>query len=138
MSDPLQEEIDYLKQLGTSKSVIDTFAEDTIHDNFCVIPTPFSEFTKSVKAYSFVASFGGNTVVFTIRKTLSDNEWWIDEEATIDNETFTEHTLFRLNTLAHFDRKYTYALVSPYTYESNATLEEQLQSIANCSILLRY
>ena len=138
MSDILQNEVDYLKQLGTPKSIIDTFAEDTAHDNFCVIPTPFSEFTSSIKAYSFVASFGGNTVVFTIRKTLSDGEWWLDEEASIDNETFSEHTLFRLDTLAHFDRKYTYAIVSPYKYSSDATLEEQLQCISNCSILLRY
>jgi hypothetical protein len=136
MSAQEQNDALYLKQLGASNFVVTALMADTTHDTFCVLEKPFGELTENIFAYTTTVSFGANTLKLTLRKTFSDNNWWIDEEGVFEGKSYRHSSLVRFNSYVHFNSEFTYILVSPYTFTND--IKEQIACLANCSFLLRY
>lgn len=129
-----QEELDYLYALGATDSVLKDLALDDDHDTFVVCPQPFSALAdSSAQAVSVPVEFGGTTVTFSLRKTLSDGSWWITEEG---NESTIQR--FVLDTYKHRYGSFEYIIVSPYSYSEDLSDALKRQCIANCSLLIKY
>lgn len=129
-----QEELDYLYALGATDSVLKDLALDDDHDTFVVCSQPFSALIdSSAQAVSVPVEFGGTTVTFSLRKTLSDGSWWITEEG---EESSTQR--FVLDTYKHRYSSFTYIIVSPYAYSEDLSDALKRQCIANCSLLIKY
>ena len=129
-----QEELDYLYALGATDSVLKDLALDDDHDTFVVCAQPFSALTdSSAQAVSVPVEFGGTTVTFDLRKTLSDGSWWLTEEG---NESSIQR--FVLDTYKHRYGPFTYIIVSPYAYSEDFSDALKQQCIANCSLLIKY
>ena len=129
-----QDELNYLYALGATESVLRDLALDDDHDNFVVCPQPFASLlTSSDMAVSVPVEFGGTTVTFSLRKTLSDGSWWITEDS---NDNAVER--FILDTYKHRTGTFTYVIVSPYEYCEDLSDALKRQCIANCSLLIKY
>ena len=129
-----QEELDYLYALGASDRVLKDLVLDDDHDTFVVCSQPFSALTDSyTQAVSVPVEFGGTTVTFSLRKTLSDGSWWITEE---ENESAPQR--FVLDTYKHRYGAFSYIIVSPYAYSEDFSDALKRQCIANCSLLIKY
>ena len=129
-----QEELDYLYALGATDSVLKDLALDDDHDTFAVCTQPFSALAdSSAQAVSVPVEFGGTTVTFNLRKTLSDGSWWITEEG---NENTIQR--FVLDTYKHRYGSFAYIIVSPYAYSEDLSDALKRQCIANCSLLIKY
>ena len=134
----VESDLSYLKSLGTSESVLNALYEDN-KDDFEVVELPFSEITSTaIKSFTVPVSFGANNVTLTLRKDLSDNEWWITEEGTVNAQPFYSIGRFTLNSFIHQHKEFTYIIVSPYSYEVDQNEKLTLQCMANCSLLLKY
>ena len=129
-----QEELDYLYTLGATDSVLKDLALDDDHDTFVVCPQPFSALAdSSAQAVSVPVEFGGATVTFSLRKTLSDGSWWLTEEG---DESVVQR--FVLETYKHRYSSFAYIIVSPYDYSEDLSDALKRQCIANCSLLIKY
>ena len=129
-----QEELDYLYALGATDSVLKDLALDDDHDTFVVCPQPFSSLAdSSVQAVSVPVEFGGTTVTFSLRKTLSDGSWWLTEEG---DESVVQR--FVLDTYKHRYSSFAYIIVSPDAYSEDLSDALKRQCIANCSLLIKY
>ena len=129
-----QEELDYLYALGATDSVLKYLALDEDHDTFVVCAQPFSVLSDdSTQAVSVPVEFGGTTVTFSLRKTLSDGSWWVTEEG---NESTIQR--FVLDTYRHRYGSFAYIIVSPYAYREDFSDALKRQCIANCSLLIKY
>lgn len=127
-----QEELDYLYALGATDSVLKDLALDDDHDTFVVCSQPFSALSdSSAQAVSVPVEFGGATVTFSLRKTLSDGSWWITEEESAPQR-------FVLDTYKHRYGAFSYIIVSPYAYSEDFSDALKRQCIANCSLLIKY
>lgn len=127
-----QEELDYLYALGATDSVLKALALDDDHDTFVVCSQPFSALSdSSAQAVSVPVEFGGATVTFSLRKTLSDGSWWITEEESAPQR-------FVLDTYKHRYGAFSYIIVSPYAYSEDFSDALKRQCIANCSLLIKY
>ncbi len=134
IDDETQEELDYLYALGATDNVLRDLALDDDHSNFVVCPQPFTSLlTNEDMAVSVPVEFGGTTVTFSLRKTLSDGSWWITEDSE-DNSV----ERFVLDTYKHRTKSFTYIIVSPYKYEEDLSDALKRQCIANCSLLIKY
>lgn len=134
MDEKTQEELHYLYALGATDSVLKDLALDDDHDTFVVCPQPFSAIAdSSVQAISVPVEFGGTTVTFSLRKTLSDGSWWLTEEG---DESVVQR--FVLDTYKHRYSFFTYIVVSPYAYSEDFSDALKRQCIANCSLLIKY
>ena len=132
-------EVDYLYALGATDSVLKDLALDDDHTTFVVCEKPFSSLQdSSTLSASVPVEFGGNTVTFTLRKTLSDNSWWLTEKGAFNDLNINNIQRFLLDTHKHRYGKYTYVLVSPYMYSENSSEALQRQCLANCSLLIKY
>ena len=129
-----QEELDYLYALGATDSVLKDLALDDDHDTFVVCAQPFSVLSDdSAQTISVPVEFGGTTVTFSLRKTLSDGSWWFTEEG---NESAIQR--FVLDTYKHRYGSFSYIIVSPYSYSEDFSDALKRQCIANCSLLIKY
>lgn len=129
-----QEELDYLYALGATDSVLKDLALDDDHDTFVVCSQPFSALAdSSAQAISVPVEFGGTTVTFNLRKTLSDGSWWLTEEG--DKSSIQR---FVLDTYKHRYGAFSYIIVSPYAYREDFSDALKRQCIANCSLLIKY
>lgn len=129
-----QEELNYLYTLGATDSVLKALALDDDHDTFVVCAQPFSALSDdSAQAVSVPVEFGGTTVIFSLRKTLSDGSWWVTEEG---NESTIQR--FVLDTYKHRYGSFSYIIVSPYSYSEDFSDGLKRQCIANCSLLIKY
>lgn len=129
-----QEELNYLYALGATESVLQDLALDEYHDNFVVCPQPFASLlTNEDVAVSVPVEFGGTTITFTLRKTLSDGSWWLTEDSD-DNSV----ERFVLDTYKHRTKSFTYIIVSPYEYREDLSDTLKRQCIANSSLLIKY
>lgn len=133
----IETDLSYLQSLGATNGVLFSISEDT-KDDFVVTELPFFELSQSLDtSFTVSVSFGGNSVNISIRKNLSDNEWWIVEEGSVSGESVNFVQRFTLNSFMHKYAPYTYVIVSPYEYNSD---DEKLarQCIANSSLLVKY
>lgn len=129
-----QEELNYLYALGATESVLRDLALDDYHDDFVVCPQPFASLGNNTDmAVSVPVEFGGTTVTFNLRKTLSDGSWWITEDS--ENNSIER---FVLDTYKHRAKSFTYIIVSPYEYREDLSDALKRQCIANCSLLIKY
>lgn len=133
----VESDLTYLTTLGATESILTALFEDT-KDDFEIVECPFRDVTSTAtKSFTVPITFGSNTVDLTIRKDLSDNEWWITEKGTVNGENFNSIGKYTLGSFIHEHKDFTYILVSPYEYNPD---EEKLclQCIANSSILIKY
>lgn len=134
-----QEELNYLYSLGATDTVLKDLALDEDHDNFVVCPMPFASLQDSnAQSVSVPVEFGGNTVMFDLRKTLSDGSWWLTEDGTVGNVDVNSVQRFLLDTYKHRTSNWMYIIVSPYAYDETMTDALKRQCIANCSLLIKY
>lgn len=134
IDEEIQEELNYLYALGATENVLRDLALDEYHDNFVVCPQPFASLlTSEDMAVSVPVEFGGTTVTFDLRKTLSDGSWWITEDS--DDNSIER---FVLDTYKHRAKFFTYIIVSPYEYREDLLDALKRQCIANCSLLIKY
>lgn len=134
LDEKIQEELDYLYALGATDSVLKDLALDDDHDTFVVCPQPFSSLAAgSAQAVSVPVEFGGTTVTFSLRKTLSDGSWWLTEDG---DESIVQR--FVLDTYKHRYSSFAYIIVSPYAYSEDLSDALKRQCIANCSLLIKY
>ena len=132
MYDSLENEYTYLQSLGVTSEDLTTLLVDTKHTTFVVAQSVFSGVTKDEPSTSVTVSLGSRTLKLTLRKNISDSDWWLDEES----GNTKEHTLFGLHKFAHYDADYTYIIVSPYAWSDN--IEDQLLCLNSASLLIRY
>lgn len=133
----VESDLEYLYSLGATKNVLSALSEDT-KDDFVVIPLPFSELTSvATKSFSVSVVFGGNTVTLELRKDLSDNDWWITENGSVNGSNYSHIGRFTLNSFIHEHADFTYVIVSPYELD---TTDEKMavRCLANSSLLLKY
>lgn len=132
-----EDEVTYLKSLGVTKSVLEALQLDT-KDDLELVEKPFAELLNSSdKAFTVPISFLGNTLQLTLRKDLSDNDWWITEEGSVNGESVSFISRYTLDSFFHKHASYSYIIVSPYAYN---TEDEKLalSCIANSSLLIKY
>lgn len=133
----VESDVTYLKSLGTTKGVLEALIADT-KDDLEVVTAPFSELLNSSdKAFTVPISFLGNTLQITVRKDLSDNDWWITEEGTVNGEEVKFISRFTLNSFLHKHANYSYIIVSPYEYNKDDD-KLSISCIANASLLIKY
>ena len=133
----VESDLEYLYSLGATKNVLFALSED-IKDDFVIIPLPFSELTSvATKSFSVSVVFGGNTVTLELRKDLSDNDWWITENGSVNGSNYSHIGRFTLNSFIHEYADFTYIIVSPYELD---TTEDKMavRCLANSSLLLKY
>lgn len=137
--DTEEEELQYLYSLGATDSVLSDLAFDTDHDNFVVCAQPFIALENSSScAVSVPVTFGGNTVTYHLRKSLSDGSWWITEEGTVSGSISEFVERFMLNSYKHLSSNWMYVIVSPYEYSEDLSDALKRQCIAHSSLLIRY
>ena len=132
----VESDLAYLNSLGATSSVLSSLLKDT-KDDFVVIPFPFAELNSTTRSFTVPISFGGNTVSLEVRKDLSDNEWWITENGSVNGDNYTHIGRFTLNSFIHEHADFTYIIVSPYPFEKEED-KTSFQCLANCSLLLKY
>lgn len=133
MSDSVENEIAYLQGLGATAKDLEVLSSDTSHSEFAVAQEVFSGISQDLSSATVPVVLGSTTIQLTLRKDLSDKAWWIDEDSGSDKE----HTLFGLHKLVHYEKDYTYIIVSTYEWD-NEDLSKQLLCISNASLLIRY
>lgn len=133
MSNSVETDFAYLQSLGVTSEDIQALLADVKHTTFVVAQSVFSGVTADKPSVSVPIVLGSRTIKFTLRKNLSDNDWWLDEES----GDAVEHTLFGLHKFAHYDADYTYIIVSPYAWSADS-LEDQLLCLNSASLLIRY
>ena len=133
LTDDEENEITYLQSLGVTAEDLETLQLDTQHKEFAVAQNVFNGVTADVFSISVPIVLGNTTIQFTLRSDLSDTDWWLDEESGFGKE----HTLFGLHKLAHYEKKYTYIIVSPYEWDKE-DVKKQLLCMSNASLLIRY
>lgn len=134
----VESDLKYLNSLGATENVLNALYDDN-KDDFEIVELPFSEVVStSIKSFSVPISFGTNNITLTLRKDLSDNEWWITEEGSVNAKPFYSTGRFTLNSFIHKHKEFTYIIVSPYKYEVDQNEKLTLQCMANCSLLLKY
>lgn len=130
-------DLSYLQSLGASIDTLKFLAEDT-KDDFEIIVTPFLELSSNAnKSFTSTIVFGDNTVELTLRKDLSDNDWWITESGVVNGKSLKSIGRFTLDTLIHEHNTFTYIIVSPYPYDPNDN-KLSIQCIAQSSLLIKY
>lgn len=132
----VESDLDYLYSLGVTESVLTALEKDT-KDDFVIIPFPFAELNYTTRSFIVPISFGGNTVSLEVRKDLSDNEWWITENGTVNGNNYSHIGRFTLNSFIHEHADFSYIIVSPYPFEKDED-KTSVQCLANCSLLLKY
>ena len=133
----VESDLAYLNTLGATESVLTALFEDT-KDDFVIVECPFRDVASTaIKSFTVPIVFGDNTIEITVRKNLSDKEWWITEKGTVNGAAFYSVGKFTLGSFIHEHKDFTYILVSPYAYNPE---EEKLclQCFTNCSLLLKY
>lgn len=133
----VESDLAYLNSLGSTEGVLNALFEDT-KDDFVIVECPFRDITSTaIKSFTVPITFGSNTVDITVRKDLSDDEWWITEKGTVNGENFNSIGRYTLGSFIHEHKDFTYIIVSPYEYKPE---EEKLclQCIANSSLLIKY
>lgn len=133
MADSIENEVTYLQSLGVTAEDLDVLNTDIRHTEFAIAQSVFSGISEDKPSATVPVVLGSTTVQLTIRRNLSDNDWWIDE----DNGSDKEHTLFGLHKFAHYEKSYTYIIVSPYEWDDE-DIKKQLLCISNASLLIRY
>lgn len=132
----VETDLSYLTMLGANEQVLTALYTDT-KDDFEIVECPFKDLNSTdTKSFTVPIVFGSNTVEITIRKNLSDNEWWISEQGTVNGENFSSIGRFTLNSFIHKHKDFTYIIVSPYEYGTDDKLN--LQCFINSSLLLKY
>lgn len=129
---------DTLISLGCTEEAIKSIAEDTERESIAVIERPFSELETVNGSFSISISFGTYSMIFTLRRKLTDRSWYIIEEGTVNGTEYKRVSEFKLLSFMHFVDSYTYMLVSPYAYTEDMTDEYALALIKNLSIVLKY
>lgn len=133
----VESDLEYLYSLGATKNVLFALSED-IKDDFVIIPLPFSELTSvATKSFSVSVVFGGNTVTLELRKDLSDNDWWITENGSVNGSNYSHIGRFTLNSFIHEHTDFTYIIVSPYELDTTDD-KMAVRCLANSSLLLKY
>lgn len=133
----VESDLAYLNTLGATENILTALFEDT-KDDFAVVECPFRDVSSTaIKSFTVPIVFGDNTIEITVRKNLSDNEWWLTEKGTVNGSSFSSIGKFTLGSFIHEHKDFTYIIVSPYTYNPD---EEKLclQCFTNCSLLLKY
>ena len=133
----VESDLAYLTTLGATENILTALFEES-KDDFVIVECPFRDITSiAIKSFTVPITFGSNTVELTVRKDLSDDEWWITENGTVNGQNFTSIGRFTLGSFMHEHKDFTYILVSPYSYTPS---EEKLclQCIANSSLLIKY
>lgn len=126
--------LEYLTALGVSVETLTDFIDDAKHSEIAIVETPFSALQDSNDlAVTVPVTFGQYSVNFSLRKSLTDSSWWLTDTSDIDNEQ-----RIVMNTFKHHRGAWTYMLVSPYVYDETQTDVLNKQSLASCSILLKY
>ena len=124
----------YLTNLGATDSVLNSLAEE-LNDDFVVVDTPFAPI-ETDNAYSVTVpiEFGGNAISLTLRKDLSDDNWWLVEEGSVNGQKVAYTSRFTLDSFIHYHGVFTYIIVSPFKFtESTAR-----SCIAHSSLLVKY
>lgn len=122
----------YLQSLGMPDYVLKDLAEEG-NDDFVVIEKPFAQvLTSDDKSFTVPMEFAGNQIELTLRKDLTDNNWWIEENGTVNGESYTSISRFTLNSFIHFHKNFTYIFVSPYP------IDNMDMSVAFSSLLVKY
>lgn len=132
-----EEEVQYLKSLGATDETLLNMAIDGNHANFVVCPQPFSSLGEA-EAISVPIEFGGNLVTLTLRKSLSDDSWWLSEEGNVNNTNVNTVQRFMLDTYKHLYANWMYIIVSPYKYKEDMSDQLKRQCLVNCSLLIKY
>lgn len=132
-------ELTVLYALGATEDILKQFAREEQHDNSVLCETPFSSL-QDTNAESVVVpvTFGGNSISFYLRKSLSDGSWWLTEEGTVNGEAYNSVQRFNLNSFHHINDSWEYIIISPYEYNEQLSDQLKRQCIANSSLLIKY
>lgn len=132
-------EIIALYNLGATENILKEFAREEDHDNAVVCELPFSSLQdNTAQAVTVPVTFGGNSINFSLRKSLSDCSWWITEEGTVNGEYYNSVQRFNLNSFHHIRDSWEYIIISPYEYNEQLSDQLKRQCVANSSLLIKY
>lgn len=121
----------YLNSLGATTEVVRELLEEH-NDDTILVEKPFIQVLNNEdSSFSVDVSFMGNQCTFTLRKDLSDSQWWILENGTVNGTAYTATQRFTLNSFLHFHKDFTYMIVSPYS------MDNMLMCIAHSSLLIK-
>lgn len=134
----MNETKEYLISLGATETALASIAEDMSRDNLAVVYCPFSSITDVNGNATVALTIGEHMLNFSLRRRFVDKKWYIQEEGTVDGETYNRISTVTLLSFKHFADKFTYMLVSPYAYEDDMSDEYALALLQNMSLIVKY